>query len=110
MIVNTELEHKGNQFPGPIKNFTKEKDIFIITAENDVQLQVYVIRDSVLRFRYNTDGSFPKDFSYAIDEDAVRGYNHLEYSEEADRYVIRTSKLVLHIAKENMRKSIYDIL
>ena len=44
----------------------------------------------MLRFRYNT-GAFPKDFSYAIDTDAVRGYNHLEYSEESDHFKITTA-------------------
>ncbi|HPF10635.1 MAG TPA: glycoside hydrolase family 31 protein [Flavobacteriaceae bacterium] len=109
MIVNTELEHKGNQFPSLITNFIKEKDKFLITSENGVQLQITVIRDSVLRFRYNTEGAFPKDFSYAIDTDAVRGYNHLEYSEESDHFKITTAKLVLHIDKANMRKHIYDM-
>lgn len=108
MIVNTEIEHKGNQFPQQITSFLKEKDKFLITGQNDVQLQITVVRDSVLRFRYATDGSFPKDFSYAIDDDAVRGYNFLEYTEEEDRYIIKTSKLVLHITKANMHKSIYD--
>ncbi|MEZ4817680.1 MAG: glycoside hydrolase family 31 protein [Flavobacteriaceae bacterium] len=109
MIVNTELEHKGNQFPSQILHFTKEKDRFLITSENEVILQITVLRDSVLRFRYTTFGSFPKDFSYALDNDAARGYNHLEYSEHADRYIITTAKLVLHIEKANMRKTIYDI-
>lgn len=109
MIVNTELEHKGNQFPQQITSFIKEKDKFLITGQNEVQLQISVVRDSVLRFRYTTDGSFPKDFSYAIDADAVRGYNHLEYTEEEDRYIIKTSKLALHITKANMHKTIYDL-
>lgn len=109
MIVNTELEPKGNQFPSQIKSFTKKKDIFFITTENGVLLQITVIRDSVLRFRYAPTGSFPKDFSYAITKDAVRGYNHLEYTEELDKYVIKTSKLILHINKDDLRKSIYDI-
>ncbi|MEZ4859364.1 MAG: glycoside hydrolase family 31 protein [Flavobacteriaceae bacterium] len=109
MIINTELEHKGNQFPSQISRFTKEKDKFLITSENGVQLQITIVRDSVLRFRYSTYGSFPKDFSYAIVNDVARGYNHLEYSEQADRYIITTAKLVLHIDKANMRKTIYDI-
>ncbi len=109
MIINTELEHKGNQFPSRIVNFKNDRNKFLITSENDVQLEVTIVRDSVLRFRYATDGSFPKDFSYAIDQDSVQGYNHLEYSEEKERYVIRTAKLVLYIDKDNMRKSIYDI-
>ena len=108
MIVNTELEHKGNQFPTQIKSFQKSKDKFLITTENDVQLQITVLRDSVFRFRYTPNGSFPKDFSYAISEDAVHGYNHLEYHEEDTYYVIKTAKLELRVAKDNLKKSIYD--
>ena len=108
MIINTELEQRGNQFPAKISSFKKEKDRFTITTENDVLLQVTVIRDSVLRFRYSPSGSFPKDFSYAISEDRVRGYNHLEYSEEKTRFVIKTAKLVLHIEKKDLKKTIYS--
>ncbi len=109
MIINTELEQKGNQFPSQIKSFTKNKDKFLITTENNVLLQITVIRNSVFRFRYAPAGSFPNDFSYAIADEAVRGYNQLEYSEEADYYEIRTSKLVLQIQKSNLKKTIYDI-
>ena len=108
MITNTELEQKGNQFPSQIKTFTKKKDKFLITTENGVHLHITVIRDSVIRFRYAPSGTFQRDFSYAISEDAVRGYNKLEYREEEDQFVIETSKLVLHINKSDLRKSIYD--
>lgn len=108
MITNTELEQKGNQFPSKIKSFTKKKDKFLITTENGLHLHITVVRDSVFRFRYAPSGSFMKDFSYAVTDDAVRGYTTLEYREEKDKFIIETSKLVLHINKANLRKSIYD--
>ena len=106
MITNTELEQKGNQFPGGINEFKKKKDVFLFTTDNEVALQVTVLRDSVFRFRYATEGSFPKDFSYAISRDAVHGYNHLEYTEEKDHYQIKTSKLILEVNKSDLRKTI----
>ena len=106
MITNTELEQKGNQFPGSINEFKKKKDVFLFTTNNEVALQVTVLRDSVFRFRYATEGSFPKDFSYAISRDAVHGYNHLEYTEEKDHYQIKTSKLILEVKKGDLRKTI----
>ncbi len=109
MIVNTELEKKGNQFPNRIIDFKKSKDKFHFTTENNVLLQLTVIRDSVIRFRYAPMGSFSNDFSYAISEDAVRGYNKLEYSEEKEEYKITTSKLIIHVAKENGKVKIFDI-
>lgn len=51
MIVNTELEYKGNQFPTHIIDYSKDVDTLTFTAHNGVALQVTVVRDSVIRFR-----------------------------------------------------------
>jgi alpha-glucosidase len=108
MIVNTDLEHKGNLFPARIIAFKKDVDTLFFTTHNNVVLRLTVIRDSVLRFRYSTTGNFKKDFSYAITKYASVGYNKLEISEEKTRYVVTTSKLICHIAKKNLQISIYD--
>ncbi len=108
MILNTELENKGNLFPSKIISYKKDVDTFYFTSENYVVLQVTVRRDSVLRFRYSTKTIFDKDFSYAITKYASVGYNHLELEEDKTHYIITTSKLICKIAKDDMRKSIYD--
>jgi len=77
MILNTALEYKGDLFPSNVINYTKNVDILNFTTSNKVKLQLTVLRDSVLRFRYSTVGKFDNDFSYAIDDNASRGYNHL---------------------------------
>ncbi|MFG6685287.1 glycoside hydrolase family 31 protein [Mariniflexile sp. HNIBRBA6329] len=108
MILNTELEYKGNLFPSKIVSYKKNLDTLSFTSENNVVLQVTVQRDSILRFRYTTTGVFEKDFSYAITKYASRGYNFLEVTEEDDKYIITTSKLICHIAKVDMRTALYD--
>ena len=108
MIVNTELEHKGNQFPSKIIDFKKDVDTLYFTTDNDVILQLTVVRDSVLRFRYSPVGNFDKDFSYAITKYASTGYNKLDIEEESDKYYITTSKLRCEISKESLRVSIFD--
>ncbi|WP_047545932.1 glycoside hydrolase family 31 protein [Psychroserpens sp. Hel_I_66] len=108
MIVNTELENKGNLTPTKIIHFKKDVDTLYFSAENDVVLQLTVLRDSVLRFRYTTTGTFENDFSYAITKYASTGYNHLEIEEFEDHYKITTSKLICHISKDNMGVKIYD--
>ncbi|MEP2935321.1 MAG: glycoside hydrolase family 31 protein [Gilvibacter sp.] len=108
MITNTELEQKGNQFPDVIKSFKKKADKFTITTHNDVLLEITVVRDSMFRFRYATEGNLQPDFSYAIDENATHGYNELTHEEEKDTHVITTSKLVLKIDKKTLKKSIYN--
>ncbi len=108
MILNTELEYKGNLFPSKIISYKKNLDTLAFTTENNVILHVTVVRDSVLRFRYTTRGNFDKDFSYAITKYASRGYNLLEVTEDADKFVITTSKLICHILKADTRTSIFD--
>lgn len=73
MIINTELEQKGNLFPGKIISFSQHVDTLNFTTENGVILQVTILRGSVIRFRYATDNNFEKDFSYAISETGARG-------------------------------------
>lgn len=110
MILNTELEYKGDLFPSKIISYKKIVDSLYFTTENNVVLQLTIQRGSVLRFRYTTTAIFEKDFSYAITKYASRGFNHLEISEDKEDYTVKTSKLICKIAKVDMRISIYDVL
>ena len=108
MIINTELEYKGNLFPSKIISFKKDVDRLYFTTDNDVVLQLTIVRDSVLRFRYSTTGLFDKDFSYAITKYASTGYNELEISEDEERFMITTSKLICHVHKADLGVAIFD--
>lgn len=110
MILSTELEYKGNQFPTNIISYKKDVDTLYFTCENEVVMQITVERDSVLRFRYSTKSVFEKDFSYAITKYASRGFNKLELVEASDKYILTTEKLICHIAKIDLRTSIFDAL
>ena len=109
MIVNTELLQKGDQFPNQIIDFNKEVDTLYFKTENLIILQLTVLRDSVIRFRYATEGTFENEFSYAIDEDANRGYNHLEVTSDDLNYIVTTAKLIVHIEKNSLQTKIYDL-
>ncbi|HLT53990.1 MAG TPA: glycoside hydrolase family 31 protein, partial [Flavobacteriaceae bacterium] len=109
MIINTELEQKGNLFPSQIVSYSKDVDTLTFIAKNDVALRITILRDSVLRFRYTTTGNFDNDFSYAITKYASVGYNHLQIDEEETYYKITTSKLICCVAKENMKIAIFDV-
>lgn len=110
MILNTELEYKGDLFPSRITDYSKDVDVLYFSTANNVILQLTVLRDSVFRFRYTTVGKFDNDFSYAIDRNASRGYNHLEISEDDEKYIVSTSRLICHIYKLDLRKSIIDAI
>ena len=110
MILNTELEYKGNLFPSKVISYKKVVDSLYFTTENNVVLQLTIQRGSVLRFRYTTTAIFEKDFSYAITKYASKGFSRLEISEDKENYTVETSKLICKISKLDMRISIYDVL
>ncbi|SFR49259.1 alpha-glucosidase [Robiginitalea myxolifaciens] len=109
MITNTELEYKGNLYPNQVTDYQKDSDKFYLTTENGVILEITVIRNSVLRFRYATQHTFEPDFSYAIDPDASRGFNELLEEETTTDYRIFTSKLQILVDKKTLRVQISDL-
>ena len=110
MIVNTELEQKGNLFPSEIINYQKDVDTLHFSTKNGVVLQLTVVRDSVIRFRYSTTGKFENDFSYGVTIHASRGYNFLEVTEDEIHYTITTSKLICKVEKKSLQIKLYDAL
>ncbi|ANW94923.1 glycosyl hydrolase [Wenyingzhuangia fucanilytica] len=110
MILNERIEHKGNAFPSKVIDFKKDVDTLYFHSENGVILQMTVLRDSMLRFRFTTDAKFEPDFSYAIAKEAVKGYNKLEITEDIEKYIVTTSKLICYISKEDLRTRIYDAI
>ncbi len=108
MIIDTEVRNQGDLFPNKVIKLEQDVDKFYFTTENEVVLELTVLRDSVLRFRYGTREKLEPDFSYAISEEAIRGYNLLELTEEEDFYIITTAKVVCKISKNDLRHSIYD--
>ena len=110
MIVNTELEQKGNLFPSEIIDYKKDVDTLYFTTKNNVVLQLTVVRDSVIRFRYTTTGKFENDFSYGVTIHASRGYNFLDITEDKTHYIVTTSKLICKVEKQSLQVSLYDAL
>lgn len=109
MITNTEIEKRGNLYPNHIVDFRQDNDKLYFTTQNGVILELTVLRDSAIRFRYATEHAFEPDFSYAISEDASKGYNELEVLDEIPEYVIITSKIKIHINKTNLKVEITDL-
>ncbi|MFM1888562.1 MAG: hypothetical protein RL501_849, partial [Bacteroidota bacterium] len=109
MITNTELEYKGNLVPNAYKSHKKSSNIVTFQSENNVLLQVHVVRDSIWRFRYAPDGFFAKDFSYAIDEQQPHGFNELNVQETDTSVVITTKKIKCVVAKQDLRIGLYDL-
>lgn len=109
MIINTELEQKGNEFPNAVVHVRKEVDTLFFETENKVILELTIFRDNVVRFRYGTRGNLQEDFSYAIDKQDVRlGYSELVITEDEVFHIVTTSKLVIKIEKQSLQTHILD--
>jgi len=109
MITNTEIAHRGNQYPNQIVDYRRDNDRLYFTTQNGVILELTVLRDSAVRFRFATEHVFEPDFSYAIAEDVSSGYNELEVTEGPPEYVVTTSKIIVYIKKENLKVEITDL-
>lgn len=109
MITNTELEYKGNLYPNQVVDFKRDTDKFYFTTENGVILELTVLRNSAVRFRYATDYMFQPDFSYAISDNASKGYNRLEIEETATEYLVETSRIKVLVDKKTLRVQISDL-
>ncbi|MBT8239398.1 MAG: DUF4968 domain-containing protein, partial [Croceitalea sp.] len=109
MITNTEIEKRGNQYPNKIVDFKQDNDRIYFTTENGVILEITVLRDSAVRFRYATEHVFEPDFSYALSADVNTGYNELTVTEEIPEYVIKTAKIKIYIKKSNLKVQIVDL-
>lgn len=109
MIVDIIHRNTGNIFPSAIIKHERDNSNIFFYTENDVILNVEILRDSVFRFRYTTKGYFSEDFSYAVDLAQPHGYNELDFTEEVDRFEIRTSKLRCIINKIDCKTCIYDL-
>ena len=109
MITNTELEYKGNLYPTQVVDYRRDSNKFYFTSQNGVILEVSILRNSVLRFRYGTDHMFAPDFSYAISPDHSRGFDEIRESETDTMYQIHTSKLCVAVDKGSLRIRIEDL-
>lgn len=109
MITNTEIERRGNQHPNQITEFRQDNDRLYFTTQNGVILEITVMRDSAIRFRYATEHVFEPDFSYAISDNVTLGYNELNVTEEPPEYVITTGKIKIYVKKANLKIQITDL-
>ena len=109
MITNTELEYKGNLYPNTIVEFHRDTDKLYFTTSNGVILEMTILRDSILRFRYATENIFEPDFSYAISENVSVGFNHLKVEETPTEYLVYTAKLKVLVDKKTLRTQISDL-
>ena len=94
------------KFAGAVRS-CETKDGVIRFQLTNAKLNVYVISDNIIRFRYADKDDFSEAPSYAVVYDNKKEIPY-KFTEESDNYVITTSQLIVHIAKNPCRVAIYD--
>lgn len=97
--------------PGKVVSISRPHDGAVdLLTDNQVLLRVEVIEDTIVRFRFNVEGAFESDFSYALDPAYQPQRPEIKVLESADGIAIRTAKLVVRIARSGLRCTITDAI
>ncbi|MFK8104327.1 MAG: glycoside hydrolase family 31 protein [Saprospiraceae bacterium] len=94
--------------PDTVTEATKTKRYFLFRSQNNIQLRVYPINHSTLRFRYAHNGIFAKDFSYAIPNAPKVKTKGIELTEKPRYFEFRTKQLSCRIDKKTLAVKLID--
>ncbi len=111
----TEID-KHERYPDVFRIWTpkniqlekQSKKQFTFLDENGIRLQVTILTDRIVRFRYNIHKQWATDFSYAIKKDFKRSRVNVELEEHKHTFAIRTKSLHVLIHKSDMAVKIVD--
>ncbi len=94
------------KFAGDVKSASASGDRVEFVLSNAL-LNVYVIDDNIIRFRYTIHDSFSKAPSYAVIKSGNKKVK-FDFKEEKSYYLIKTSNLNVEISRSPCRVSVFD--
>ena len=107
MIEINKEKYSAKYFPTDISHFTQEGQLLYFYA-TDTVLEVKIFSDKIVRFRYAPDGTFQRDFSYALVENVPMQKANLSVYEDRHKFDLMTESLVIQIYKKNLKINILD--
>ena len=105
--MNAQSKYSIKYYPDNINKISIEGNFFYFYT-SDTILEVKVLSDKIIRFRYAADGVFQRDFSYAVSKYFEERIVNLELNETNENYIISTLSVFVTISKENLKVNIYD--
>ena len=94
------------KFAGDVKSASASGDRVEFVLSNAL-LNVYIIDDNIIRFRYTTHRSFSEAPSYAVIKSGNKKVE-FDFKEEKSYYLVKTSNLNVEISKTPCRVSVFD--
>ena len=96
-------------FPASIRDLRRPAEgVFEFLTDNGVLMQVRLVAEGLVRFRFSPEGRFEDDFSYAIDPAFQPELPDHELIEFADGYALKTGHLSVRIARQGLKTTITD--
>ncbi len=109
MQVETKNQkYSAKYYPGGLKKWQRHGNVLQFFAQ-ETTLEVKVITDKIIRFRYAPEGNFQRDFSYALVPHLDISLVSLEIIEDDERVRIKTAEVICLISKENLSVTITDL-
>ncbi|EMR01881.1 glycoside hydrolase family 31 protein [Cesiribacter andamanensis] len=97
-MENFDAGGSGKNFPGAMLSWKQQDNLFYFYCK-DVTLQVTLVSNKIIRFRYAIHGLFEPDFSYAIDPAFAPEPATISVVEDASEVIIETADLFLYLHK-----------
>lgn len=106
-VTSSSSKYSVKHYPDNIRKWQKEGNYFYFYTSETI-LEVRIISDKIVRFRYAADGKFQRDFSYATSErleESPVNFGIREFEEVCEIY---TDAIRIWIARDNLRLTITD--
>lgn len=107
-IEKFEGEKTKSYHPSACESWDKVGNTFYFHASN-CSLEISILTNDILKFRYANDGYFEDDFSYAVDPAFKPEPVNPDFKERGTYYAIHTDKVKCYIHKENLKTTILNL-
>jgi alpha-glucosidase len=100
-------KYSAKYYPDQITKWEQKGNFFYFYSSSTI-LEIKVINDKIIRFRYGADGQFHRDFSYGIVPSLQESLISLHVYDSGEEVGIITEKVKCLIKKENLGVKITD--
>lgn len=106
-VTTSSGKYSAKHYPDTIKEWKKEGNYFYFYTSETI-LEIRIISDKIIRFRYAADGKFQRDFSYAVSDRLEESPVNFGLREFEEAFELYTDALRVFIARDDMRLTITD--
>ncbi|MVT12462.1 glycoside hydrolase family 31 protein [Chitinophaga tropicalis] len=106
-VTTSSGKYSVKHYPDTIREWKKEGNYFYFYTSETI-LEVRIISDKIIRFRYAADGKFQRDFSYAVSDRMEESPVNFGLHEFEENFEVYTDVLRIYISRDDLRLTITD--